>query len=166
MIIRILAGLVIAPAAAIGALYGASMVFTPPVSSSEAALDGEAMMEAEAPVEAAPETQDGGMAEDEPMGEPPIPLPYGDGEAAIWLVDLLEGTGPYPLTNADGEADLAALAAEAASGGAVSAECQTSHVSMICHLREDGGDRYSFGVTQTGGAYRVDDDGVSRHEGG
>lgn len=131
MIIRILAALVIAPAAAIGALYAASTVLTPP----EATADRVSMAPPETPA----------MAEGEPRGG----LPYSDGQAAVWLAVVLAGTGPYPLSNAEGTVDLAALAADVARGGGGAVNCQPAHVAMACRLTRPGDGAYTFALQDT-----------------
>ncbi|MGY6628357.1 MAG: hypothetical protein ACXIVL_07545 [Oceanicaulis sp.] len=123
MIIRILAALVIAPVAAIAALQAAAMVMTPQAASGDR-------------VRMAPS----GTFE----GETRAAQPYADGEAAAWLAAVLAGAGRYPLANADGTADLAALAAEAARGGDAAVNCQPAHVALACVLTRPGGGAYTF----------------------
>ena len=69
MIIRVLMGLVVAPIASVGALYGLSMVVEPTPGVYGAPGETSA------------------INEEEPMGEPPLALPYENGQAAAFLAD-------------------------------------------------------------------------------
>lgn len=134
MIIRMLMGLIAAPLAAIGALYGLSMVIEP----------------SSGPSGTAPELTLAGPVsepEEKPIGEPPLDLPYAEGEAAAFLASALAGTQPYWIRDVDGLADLAAFSAEIAEPDSDGqAECAPSHVMLACTLRRADGYGYSFGL--------------------
>jgi len=152
MIIRMLMGLIVAPIASIGALYGLSMVMEPSPGAYGAA-QGEATVTADEPVSEPSE---------EPQGEPPLALPYEEGEAAAFLADTFAGTDAYWLWGADSRADLASFSAEIAEpGSGGEASCSPSHVMLACTLRRADGYGYSFGLQQAGdGGWRVVDDEV------
>lgn len=144
MIIRAIIGIVLGGALSLGALYAAiEYLGLKPAHHHLGALVDETEIE--------PEDADAGEPpEEEFEGEPPIPLPYDDGDPARWLAEVLAGTGPYELDPTLGPAgvDLAALAAAAAAeqpeapagpqaGDQVTvhtAYCGTSHVMIGCYL--------------------------------
>ncbi|WP_440958893.1 hypothetical protein ACFELO_01940 [Oceanicaulis sp. LC35] len=152
MIIRLFMGLIVAPIAAIGALYGLSMVVesTPGVYG---ALQDE-------PAPAGDDT----LSEpgDETMGEPPLALPYDAGGAAAFLATLFEGDEPYWLDGADSRADLASVSAQIAQpGSGGEAECTPSHVQLHCTLRLQDGYGYGFALqNREGEGWTVVDDDV------
>lgn len=180
MIIRAILGIVLSGALSAGALYGAGeylgirsassedIAAMEPAEAEAADVEGVAddeaaaddmtsddMMSDDAPADE--------MGEEEPVYDDRLPLPYGAGDDAVWLASTLAGTGPY---NVDGESvDLAAMAQEAADGGAVEASCDTSHVAMHCNMtRTDTGIRYSFGFQNTAdGGYEVPEGSVNIH---
>jgi hypothetical protein len=148
MIIRLLMGLIAAPLAAIGALYGLSMVIEPSAGASATAPE--------------PTLAESGFEpEEKPVGEPPLELPYSDGEAAAFLASALAGTQPQWIRDVDSLADLASFSAQIAeplSGG--EADCAPSHVMLACTLRRADGFGYSFGLQQgaDGGWVVVEDE--------
>lgn len=169
MMIRMLAALVLGSAAGVGALYGASRIVPTETAPSPAP--------APASEAAAPEPE-------APMGEPPLDLPYGEGEAAAWLAAVLAGTGPYPA--GDGAVDLAAWAARAAepqpprpvepqvgdSHAETVAECQAGHVALACTITRtftswqdafgasESAELYTFSLQQDETGWRVMDGSV------
>ncbi len=157
MIIRAILGIVLGGALSAGALYGAGEYLNIRAASPDEIADIEP-----GPPEA--EAMGDELADNEgPMYEPRLPLPYGEGDDAVWLAETLAGTGPYDV---DGESvDLASMAQEAADDGAVEARCDTSHVAMVCNMtRTDTGVRYSFGFQNTAeGGYEVPEGSVNIH---
>ena len=153
MIIRILMGLVVGPLAAVAALYGLSMVVEPTPG-------GYGAVGAEEPAV----TQDEPAAEpvEEPQGEPPLALPYEEGEAAAFLAETFEGTDAYWLWGVDSRADLASFSAEIAEpGSGGEASCSPSHVMLACTLRRADGYGYSFSLQPSeDGRWQVVDDEV------
>lgn len=177
MIIRAIIGIILASALALGALYGAGEYLgLKPAQDAMGALVEEAD----------PGTQDADAdavapAGEDFEGEPPISLPYDDGDPAGWLAGALAGTGPYELDPMQGPAsvDLAALAAAAAAeqpeapaapqaGDQITvhtAYCGTSHVMISCYLermttswQDEAGDgtlaRYEGGDRYSFGMYQ------------
>ena len=150
MIIRAFVGLVVAPVAAVAALYGLSMVMEPSPG-----------------VYGAPETEPVATEEpvsephEEQMGEPPIALPYDEGGAAAFLADVFEGTDAYWLWGVDSRADLASFSAQIAEpGSGGEASCTPSHVQLQCTLQRADGYGYTFGLQQSadGGWFVVNDE--------
>ena len=152
MIIRILMGLIVAPIASVGALYGLSMVVEPTPGVYGAPGDAPAMTEEEP----------GSEPYEEPMGEPPLALPYDEGGAAAFLADVFDGTDAYWLWGVDSRADLAGFSAQIAepdSGG--EASCMPSHVQLQCTLQRADGYGYSFALENLDGAgWTVVDDEI------
>ena len=161
MLVRAIIAGILAGALAIGALYGidrflgrdiAATAPPEPIAFDDPAEDpaedeaDAADMGDEAPAEPQDEQAAGG-------GEPPLPLPYEDGEAAQWLASALEGSGPVPAMDAMtgdqlGDIDLADRAglaaepqpeapAEPQAGDTLevhTAACQPSHVLLSCSI--------------------------------
>ena len=143
MIIRMLMGLIIAPIASVGALYGLSMVVEPSYGAY-GAPDSETVQTGEEP---------GAEPHQEPMGEPPLALPYEAGGAADFLARTFEGAQPYWLTGEDSRADLAGVSAQVAEpGSGGEAFCAPSHVQLQCTLRLADGSGYSFALQNMDGA--------------
>jgi hypothetical protein len=152
MIIRAFAGMVLAGALSLGALYAASEYLgLKPVQYAMGAWVEEAVGETVEPLDAQTDAPLGDAVEEEMEGEPPIALPYEEGEraAAAWLFEVLTGTGPYEA-HVRGDftqsADLADWAARASWPQPVrpgnpqlgdqwevyTADCQPSHVALFC----------------------------------
>jgi hypothetical protein len=92
-----------------------------------------------------------------------LPLPYEEGQAAAWLAETLAGAGPYASAGAPEDVDLAALAAQAAaSDNSDAAQCDASHVMLVCRLSPaPDGPAYSFGLEGDGqGGWRVSEGSV------
>jgi hypothetical protein len=141
MIIRAFVGLVVAPVAAVAALYGLSMVMEP--SPGVYGAPGSDPVTSDEPVS---------EPHEEPMGEPPIALPYEEGGAAAFLADLFEGTDAYWLWGADSRADLASFSAQIAEpGSGGEAVCTPSHVQLQCTLRREDGYGYAFALQNMDG---------------
>ncbi|HCR65884.1 MAG: hypothetical protein CMH90_03640 [Oceanicaulis sp.] len=152
MIIRAFVGLVVAPVAAVAALYGLSMVMEPSpgvygAPESEPVTTGEERVS---------------EPHEEPMGEPPIALPYDEGGAAAFLADVFEGTEAYWLWGVDSRADLASFSAQVAQpGSGGDASCAPSHVMLHCSLQRADGYGYTFGLQQSAdGGWSVVNDEV------
>ena len=150
MIIRAFVGLVVAPVAAVAALYGLSMVMEP-----SPGVYGAPAAEPVATEEPVSEPHE------EPMGEPPIALPYEEGGAAAFLAETFAGTDAYWLWGVDSRADLASFSeqiAQPGSGG--EASCAPSHVMVQCSLQRADGYGYTFALQQAadGDWYVVDDE--------
>lgn len=176
MFVRAVIAAILAAALAIGALYsidrflGRDIVAAPLASEPDMDL-GEASGAPDPSETDMGETYGmddpmaGGARDDASMGEPPMPLPYAEGDAAQWLADVLDGTGPYAAADAHGAGDygdidlaeLAALAAEPQPEApsepragdfheVFTASCQPSHVLLSCSIAsryvewEDGGE--------------------------
>lgn len=152
MIIRALMGLIVAPIASVGALYGLSMVMEPP-AGQYGSSENDPVMSGEEPAS---------EPNEEPMGEPPLALPYEDGEAAAFLADLFEGADAYWLWGVDSRADLASFSAQIAEpGSGGEAVCTPSHVQLQCTLRREDGYGYSFALhTMDGEGWTVVNDEV------
>lgn len=152
MIIRAFVGLVVAPVAAIAALYGLSMVMEPS-PGVYGAPGSEPVMTGEEPVS---ETHE------EPMGEPPIALPYEDGGAAAFLAETFAGTDASWLWGVDSRADLASFSEQVAQpGSGGEASCAPSHVMLHCTLQRADGYGYTFGLQQSAdGGWSVVNDEV------
>ena len=144
MIIRVLMGLVVAPIASVGALYGLSMVVEPTPGVYGAPGETSA------------------INEEEPMGEPPLALPYENGQAAAFLADVFEGTDAYWLWGVDSRADLAGFSAQVAQpGSGGDASCMPSHVQLQCTLQRADGYGYAFALhTLDGEGWSVVNDEV------
>ncbi|WP_430430679.1 hypothetical protein [Oceanicaulis sp.] len=129
--------------AAVAALYGLSMVMEPSPG-----------------VYGAPAAEP--VATEEPMGEPPIALPYEEGGAAAFLAETFAGTDAYWLWGVDSRADLASFSeqiAQPGSGG--EASCAPSHVMVQCSLQRADGYGYTFALQQSAdGGWSVVDDEV------
>jgi hypothetical protein len=150
MIIRAFVGLVVAPVAAVAALYGLSMVMEP--SPGVYGAPGPDPVATEEPVS---------EPHEEPMGEPPIALPYDEGGAAAFLANVFEGTEAYWLWGVDSRADLAGFSAQVAEpGSGGEASCSPSHVQLQCTLQRADGYGYTFGLQQLadGGWFVVNDE--------
>ena len=173
MIIRAILGIVLSGALSAGALYGAGEYLgiraATPVDSADVepgepeADEADEMLEDDMSAEDMSDDGAVGGESEEPVYDDRLPLPYGEGDDAVWLAETLAGTGPYDV---DGESvDLAAMAQEAADGGAVEARCDTSHVAMLCNMTNtDTGVRYSFGFQNTAdGGYEVPEGSVNIH---
>jgi len=138
MMTRLLAGLIVAPVAAISALYGTALLVGAPGNDAE--------------------------AYSEPPGEPRLDLPYQSGEAADWLASVLAGTGPYPVQNGS-EVDLASMARAARqTPETVTAQCASSHVALSCSLTEIGVARYGFSLQNMNGRWDVLEESVHRYD--
>ncbi len=184
MLVRAVIAAILAGALAIGALYSIDRflgrdIAAAPAEPPESESDMDAGDASEAPDPSVTDMGEmdmgetygmddpmaGGARDDASMGEPPIALPYAEGEAAQWLADVLAGTGPYAAADAYGgegygDVDLAELAAladepqpEAPSAPRAgdfyevfTASCQPSHVLLSCSIAsrytewEDGGE--------------------------
>ena len=124
MIIRAFVGLVVAPVAAVAALYGLSMVMEP--SPGGYGAPAAEPVATEEPVS---------EPHEEPMGEPPIALPYEEGGAAAFLAETFAGTDAYWLWGVDSRADLASFSEQVAQpGSGGEASCAPSHVMVQCSL--------------------------------
>ncbi len=155
MFIRAITGIVLGGALSTAALYGAYTYLG--LSAHQPGLGALVEDDEAAPAEAAdiePGEPESESAEAEFEGEPPLALPYGEGEraAAMWLFEVLTGTGPHQaqLNNGDAtvEVDLADLAARAAwpqperpaqpqlndEVTTHDASCQASHVMLACSV--------------------------------
>lgn len=151
MIIRAFVGFVVAPVAAIAALYGLSMVMEPNPGAYGAPAS-EPVSTGEEPVS---------EPHEEPMGEPPIALPYEDGGAAAFLAETFAGTEAYWLWGVDSRADLASFSEQVAQpGSGGQASCAPSHVALVCQLQRADGYGYTFALQQAadGGWYVLEDE--------
>ncbi len=168
MIIRAILGLVLSGGLSIGALYGAGEYLGIRGATADEIADiepgepeaedaGDSMME---PSEEMSDDMAEGYADDEGPVDDRLPLPYEEGEAAVWLASVLEGSGPYDVDGAS--IDLAALAATASTGEGASASCDSSHVAFSCSLVDEAsGVLYNFGLQNNAeGGYEIPDGNV------
>jgi hypothetical protein len=156
MIIRAFAGMALGGALSLGALYAASEYLgLKPAQYAMGALVEETARDTGDSMEESPDAPSdsphGEVAEQDLEGEPPIALPYEEGEraAAAWLFEVLTGTGPYEAYvrgDFTQSADLADWAARASWPQPVrpgnpqrgdqwevyTADCQPSHVALFC----------------------------------
>lgn len=162
LIVRLIAGIILAGGAALGAQYGLSTVLggagepgVAPETVSEEVSEEVAVEEA--PAEE-PETEG---VEEERVYDDRLPIPYDEGEAAAFLAEALEGSEPQFIWRGDGRVDLGALAAEvAAPGSGGLASCGSSHVALSCQLERADGYGFSFGLQGYDGEWVVVENSV------
>jgi hypothetical protein len=156
LIVRLIAGMLCAAGAAVGAQFGIAAVLGADgpgamleTVSEEASVEG-------VTEEAMAEETEAEVVEEEPVYDDRLPLPYEDGQAAAFLAGALEGSEPQFIWQADSRVDLGALAADVAapeSGG--QASCQSSHVALSCSLERADGYGFSFGLQGLDGDWVV-----------